>query len=85
MPSGEALAVLVGAGGGEPERLLRIGRPIDGQVDVLEWSGDDWTRPAQQRRQPAAELLAQLERAAEERRRMTEEIYRLRLWLQGQG
>jgi len=85
MPTGEALAVLVGAGDGEPERLLRISRPIDGQVDVLEWSGADWTSPARQRRAPATELLAELERAAEQRRRMTESIYRLRLWLEGQG
>jgi hypothetical protein len=80
----DVLAVLVGGGGGEPERLLHIGRPLAGTVRVREWTSDTWSAPVQYD-VPADALLNELERAAQQRRRLSEEIYRIRLWLTGQG
>jgi hypothetical protein len=79
----DALAVLVGPGAAEPERLLRIGRPRAGRVPVLEWSAADWSRPAQAREYDARALLEELEHAARHRRRLSEEPRRLREWLLG--
>jgi hypothetical protein len=78
----EELTVQVAGGGGEPERLLRISRPRDGLVRVHELSGDDWSRPAE-REMPAETLLRALEEAARQRRRLSEDLYRIRLWLVG--
>jgi hypothetical protein len=79
----DALAVLVGPGVDEPERLLRIGRPRAGRVQVLEWSAADWSRPAESRECDARALLEELEHAARRRRRLSEEPRRLREWLLG--
>ena len=80
----DVLPVMVGGGGGEPERLLHVGRPVDGMVRVREWTSDTWSAPVEHEL-PADALLNELERAAQQRRRLSEEIYRIRLWLTGQG
>ena len=78
----DVLAVQVGPGAGEPERLLHIGRPLAGTVRVREWTSDTWSAPME-RDVPADALLNELERAAQQRRRMSVEIYAVRRWLTG--
>ncbi len=81
----EELAVHMGGGDGEPERLLHLSRPMDGLVRVREWSGDDWNAPAMEREMPAEVLLRAFEEAARKRRRLSEELYAIRLWLTGRA
>jgi hypothetical protein len=75
--------VQVGPGrAGEPERLLHIGRPWAGAVRVREWTSETWSAPVE-RDVPADALLNELEQAAQQRRRLSVEVYRIRLWLTG--
>ena len=77
------LTVQVQGGDGEPERVLRVSRPHEGTVQVWEWaSGGD---APQEYEAPAGELYASIARAAARGRRVSEELYRLRLWLLGAG
>ena len=69
----------------EGMRLYVIGRPVAGRVQLREWRGEDWSAGPIERHVDAAALLAELEQAHRDRRRMSEELYRLRLWLEGTG
>ncbi len=80
----DELTVHLGSGAGEPERLLRISRPVDGLVRVREFSSDDWSTPFE-RELSAEALLRAMEEAARQRRKLSEELYRIRLWLTGSG
>lgn len=77
------LSVQVEGAGREPTRLYVIGRPVAGRVQLREWRGDDWTAGPLEREVDAADLYREIERAYEERRRVSEELYRIRLWLAG--
>lgn len=79
----DELTVHMGGGGGEPERLLHISRPLDGLVRVREWTSADWNVPAVEREMPADVLLRAFEEASRQRRRLSEELYAIRLWLTG--
>ncbi len=81
MEPGDELTVQVVGGGGEPERLLRISRPVNGLVRVREWTSEGWGQPPLEREMSADALLRALEEAARQRRRLTEELYRIRRWL----
>ena len=72
-----------GAGRDAPTRLYVIGRPAGGRVHVREWRGDDWSAGPLERDVLAADLYAEIERAWNERRRVSEELYRIRHWLEG--
>ena len=76
----DELVVQVGGGAGEPERLLHISRPVQGLVRVREWTSDDWNTPLE-RELSADALLRAIEEAARQRRRLSEELYRIRRWL----
>jgi hypothetical protein len=78
----DELPVLIGAGAGEPERLLLVQRPANGRVRVREWRGDAWNTPAAERELSAAELLADVERAERAGRRLNQNVYAVRLWLE---
>lgn len=80
-PPDDVLAVQVGGGAGEPERLLHIGRPVEGLVQVREWTGAAWNDPPLVRETDAGVLLRALEEAGRQRRRLGEELYRIRRWL----
>ena len=80
-PPEDELTLQVGAGAGEPERLLHISRPVDGLVRVREWTSDAWNVPPVERELAAAALLRALETAARQRRRLSQELYRVRQWL----
>jgi hypothetical protein len=77
---GDTLTVLVGGSEAVPEQLLRISRPRDGLVRVTEWTSANWSAP-NEREMAADALLRALEEAAMHRRRLSEEIHRIRRWL----
>lgn len=79
----EFLTLRVAAGRGEPERLLLIGRPENGQVRVREWTSHSWNSEGEDYEIDAEDLLAALERDFSAHRAMSEEIYRVRQWLTG--
>lgn len=79
------LPLLLAAGAGEPEALLLVARPrSDGRVLVRGWTGRDWSRGPESSEREAAELLADLERAARMGRQMRPELSAVRDWL-GRG
>lgn len=88
---GSVLVLRIEGGHGEPFRLLRISRPVDGRVLVHEWpvvgevpldaaKGADLLR---MRETDAEELLASIERAHRERRGISESMFLVRAWLRG--
>jgi len=79
------LSLHIGASEGEPERLLLIGRPSAGRVQVREWDGGNWGGPSRTRERPAADLYAAIERAARHRASLSVELYRVKLWLDGRA
>lgn len=79
------LSVQVEGDGREATRLYVMGRPRAGRVRVREWRGEDWSAVPLEHEMDAASLLAEFERAYRARRRMSEELYRVRLWLEGMG
>lgn len=81
----EFLTLRVGGSPKVPERLLLIGRPRDGLVRVREWTSNSWNTEGEDSDMRAADLLAQLERAFDARLPVSEEMYKLRLWLSGTG
>ena len=82
--SGETLQLLVGGGQGEPEMLLLIERPTArGIVRVRTWTSDDWSAPPAASEQPTAELLADVERWARQRRGLNHSLTVVRRWLEG--
>ena len=85
LPGEPTLSVQVEGTGREGMRLYVISRPTAGRVHVREWRGEDWSAGPLEREMDAAALYTELERAHRERRRMSEELYRLRLWLEGTG
>jgi hypothetical protein len=77
--AGEVLVVQVEGGRGRPERILRIARPVGQRVTVLEWASDAGDLPP--RDVDTRELGRELERALDERRRVSVESYLVRRWL----
>lgn len=82
---GPTLSVQVEGTDREGMRLYVMDKPRDGLVHVREWRGEDWSAGPLERELDAHALYAEFERAHRERRRMSEELYRLRLWLEGTG
>ena len=82
-PDDATLSVQVEGKGRDAVRLYVIGRPAAGRVHVREWRGEDWTAGPIERDVAATELYAEIERAYEQRRRVSEEMYRIRHWLEG--
>jgi hypothetical protein len=80
---GEFLSLRIGGDADHPARLLLIGRPRDGIVHVREWSTESLNTEGADLDIDAAELLADIERAYESRFEMSEEMYKLRVWLGG--
>jgi hypothetical protein len=79
------LEVLVGGGGGEPEKLLLIDRPrADGQVRVRQWTSADWSAPPATLELRASTLLSDIERSVREGRGLNRELSLVRRWLAGQ-
>ena len=85
LPDEPTLSVQVEGTEREGMRLFVMSRPSAGVVRVREWRGEDWSAGPLEREIEAKALYAEFERAHRERRRMSEELYRLRLWLEGTG
>ena len=81
----EFLTLRIGGSDGEPERLLLIGRPRDATVRVREWTSNSWNTEGEDFDADAGALLDDIARAYDARRPVSEEMYRVRLWLTGQG
>jgi hypothetical protein len=79
------LPLIVGAGQGEPERLLLIGAPEGGFVTVRRWSSADWSDGDAARVEDAPALLAWIEAQAAHGRTLNQSLYAVRLWLRGQA
>ena len=79
------LTVQVSPTAREPEHLILIGRPVNGRVTVREWVGDGFGSPAVERECEAAQLYERLEGMSKAGRQLGQELYRVRLWLEGTG
>ena len=84
-PAADVLSVLVAGDGCEPERLLMIARPSAGRVLVREWDTTTWNTTPRERETDVESLWAAFERAYRQRRRVSEELPRIRAWLDGRG
>lgn len=69
----------------EPEHLMLISRPDNGRVRIREWVGDGFGSPAVERECEAAELYDRIEKMSRAGRHLGQELYRVRLWLEGTG
>lgn len=69
----------------EPEHLMLIGRPVNGRVSVREWIGDGFGSAAVERECEAAQLYERIEQMTRAGRHLGQELYRVRLWLEGTG
>ena len=80
----DTLTVQVQGGGEEPERVLVLSRPRDGRVAVREFAigAGDEGGPTEYSCSPDA-VLAVIERATRERRRVSEDVQTIRRWLEG--
>jgi len=80
--SDEMLQLLVGAGQGEPEMLLLLGRPnAQGVVRVRSWTSDDWSAAPTTSERPRADLLRDIESWVRQRRGLNHELALVRRWL----
>ncbi|MDQ6634671.1 MAG: hypothetical protein M3Z10_07920, partial [Gemmatimonadota bacterium] len=66
-----------------PDRVIMISRPVAGRVHLVEWTSADWTASADRRESSVSAVYADLERVQQARRRMSEELLRIRIWLDG--
>ena len=80
---GETLSVQVQGGHGEPERLYVLSRPRDGVVDVREFRFGTADAGPLEYRAAAFELYDVFAHAQRHRRRLSEELSRIKLWLDG--
>ena len=80
---GEFLTIRVGGSATVPERLLLVGRPHDGLVRVHEWTTNTMNAEGEDYEIVPDELLTQLEDALAAQRQVSEEMYRIRMWLNG--
>jgi hypothetical protein len=77
----EFLSLRIGGDAGQPARLLLIGRPRDGLVRVREWTTDTLNSEGEDFDVDPTDLLEDIERAYDARFEVSEELYRVRLWL----
>jgi hypothetical protein len=78
----DTLDVLVGGGGGAPEKLLLIEHPTgDGRVRLRSWTSDDWSAAPTPAECNASALLSEIERAVRDGRALNHELSVVRRWL----
>ena len=78
----EFLTLRIGDPGRE-ERLLLVGRPRDGVVRVREWRTATLNTAGEDYEMAAGELLEQIGDALAARQTISEDMYRVRRWLEG--
>ena len=79
----DVLQVQIDGDRDQPTRIFLISRPRDARVLVREWTSDGWSSGPTERDVHTAELYGVFARAFAERRRLSEDIYRIREWLEG--
>lgn len=79
----EFLTVRLGGGSAGLERLLLVGRPTQGLVEVREWTSNSWNTEGSTYTKAASALLAEVEDAAGKRIPVSEELPAVRRWLVG--
>jgi hypothetical protein len=80
------LPLLMGAGHGEPERLLLLGAPDErGMVHVRIWTSDDWSLPPRTRDEPCDGLLEWIESMARAGHSLNQSLTAVRGWLRTGG
>jgi hypothetical protein len=77
------LGVLISAGGGEPDRLIVLQRPVNGRVRVREWSTHNWSGAPDEREISVADALATFQGAYDARRRISVSLKGIQAWLAG--
>ena len=77
------LTVQIAATATDPEHLMLIDRPVNGRVMVKEWVGEGFGAPAVEREYEAIDLYRLIEDAMRQGRRVGQELYKVRLWLDG--
>lgn len=77
------LTVQIAATATDPEHLMLIDRPVNGRVFVREWVGEGFGSPAVERVYEAIDLYRLIEDASRQGRRLGQELYKVRLWLDG--
>ena len=78
----DTLDVLVGGGGGTPEKLLLIEHPSgDGRVRLRSWTSDDWSAAPVVAECSASGLLSEIEHAVRDGRALNHELTVVRRWL----
>ncbi|MGQ0767291.1 MAG: hypothetical protein ACT4OZ_16705 [Gemmatimonadota bacterium] len=77
------LTVRVGGRPGKPEQLLLIGKAAGGRTQVRRWTSDGWNTPGEELELDARALLSAIEADFASGIPVSEEMYRLRLWLSG--
>lgn len=75
------LPVLIAGSKEQPERLMLIGLPRGGTVNVREWSGDAWGQEPAERSVDARSLFNEIEQAIRTGRRVNQEPFAIRRWL----
>ena len=80
---GEFLTVRIGGALGVEERLLLIGRPNEGSVRVREWRSSTMITEGEDYDVDPGELLENIEQAYASRLLVSEEMYKIRRWLEG--
>ena len=82
----ETLDLLVGGGGGTPEKLMLIERPTtDGRVRLRAWTSEDWSAAPTSSECSATELLSDIEDGVRRGRSVNQELTVVRRWLQSRG
>jgi hypothetical protein len=81
--TGDELPVFIMGPGADPERLMLVGRPSAGRVQVREWTGSDWSAPPARRDVACAEIADIVERAVRDGRRVNQSPQVVRHWLDG--
>lgn len=79
----DVLSVQVQGAKGDPERLLVLSRPRNGFVEVREFRYGCAQAAPLEYTASAEELYTTFATAHARRRRVSEELYRIRLWLDG--
>jgi hypothetical protein len=80
---GEFLTVVIGGAPGVEERLLMIGRPgEDGSVRVREWRSGTMATAGEDYDVDPRDLLESIEQAFAARLHVSEEMYKIRRWLE---
>ncbi len=76
----ESLAIQIEGTAEDPDRVLELSRPRGGLVEIREWSLGCGGTPREYS-VTTEEFLRSLEQLERSRRRMTESLYAVRLWL----